>query len=197
MSGLKKLKHLSRWLALSGYVVMVAISFSCAKKPDTVRASRKNESINMNPAVSTQSEAQASIIYKIVAVSRPNSTSTGFSVDTDIQTPDNQFLPLTTTHDSSGSLSQGTFQDTARGAVVRVQAKCAGDGCMKYLLLVTVTKNNVALFQSAAVSYKDDLKFYSISIQQGVDAFFESIDALDSYSQAHNFTARNDAVQND
>lgn len=197
MTHLKKFKNLTKWFALSAYVVVVAVSFSCAKKPDTVRASRKNESINMNPAVSTQSEAQASIIYKIVAVDVPKSTSSGFSVDTDIQTPDNQFLPLTTTHDSSGSLSQGTFQDTARGAVVRVQAKCSGDGCMKYLLLVTVTKNNVALFQSAAISYKNDKKFYSISIQQGVDSFFENIDALDSYSQAHNFVARNDAVEND
>ena len=82
--------------------------------------------------------------------------------------------------------------------MVVVKAKCSGSGCLKYLLLVTVTKNNVAIFQSAAVSYKDDLKFYSLSIAAGSDqTFFQNLEELSGYSQAHNFTARNDCTETD
>ena len=189
-----------KWFSLSAYVFLIAVSFSCAKKPETVRAIKKTDSISMNPAVTAQSQAQVStknFNYNIVTVSRPNASGTGFTVDSEIQTPDNQFMPVTTTHDSSGAMSEGRFEDTARGAQVVVQAQCLGDGCLKYLLLVSVTKNNVRVYQSAAISYKDDLKFYFAAIAEGQGNFFLNLDDLSSYGDSHNFVARTDCTEKD
>ena len=189
-----------KWLSLSAYVVLVAISFSCAKKQETVRAVKKTESIGMNPVVTAQSQAQVStknFSYNIVSVNRPTTSATGFTIDAEIQTPDNQFMPITTTHDQSGTMSQGSFQDSARGAVVVVQAQCLGDGCLKYLLLVSVTKNNIMVYQSAAISFKDDLKFYFAAIAEGQGNFFKDLTDLSSYGDSHNFVARTDCTEKD
>lgn len=189
-----------KWFSLSAYVFLVAISFSCAKKPETVRAIKKTEAIGMNPAVTAQSQAQIStknFNYNIVSVSRPQVSATGFTIDAEIQTPDNQFMPITTTHDSTGAMSQGSFQDTVRGSVVVVQAQCLGEGCLKYLVLVSVTKNNQMMYQSAAISYKDDLRFYFAAIAQGQGTFFQTLTDLSSYGDSHNFVARNDCTEND
>lgn len=199
MSQINTARGLARkWLSLSACILVTALSMSCAKKPETVRAVKKTDSISMNPAVTAQSQAQVSTKnynYNIVTVSRPNATGTGFTVDAEIQTPDNQYMPVTTTHDATSTISQGSFQDTVRGAVVTVQAQCLGDGCLKYLLLVVVTKDNAKVYQSAAISYKDDLKFYFAAIAQGQGSFFESLNDLSSYGDSHNFVARNDNAE--
>ncbi len=199
MSQINTARGLARkWLSLSTCIFLTALSMSCAKKPETIRAVKKTDSIGMNPAVTAQSQAQVSTKnynYNIVTVSRPNATGTGFTVDAEIQTPDNQYMPVTTTHDATSAISQGSFQDTVRGAVVTVQAQCLGDGCLKYLLLVSITKDNIKVYQSAAISYKDDLKFYFAAIAQGQGSFFESLNDLSSYGDSHNFVARNDNVE--
>lgn len=185
-----------KWFSLTAYIFLIAVSFSCAKKPETVRAVKKTEYIGMNPAVAAQSQAQEStknFIYNIVTVSRPNATNGTFTVESEIQTPDNQYMPVTTTHDPSKNLSQGSFQDSARGAVVIVQAQCRGTQCEKYLLMVTVTKNGVSIYQSAAISYKDDAKFYFAAVAQGQGTFFQNLDELSSFGDSHNFVARDDA----
>ncbi len=201
MSQLKKKKIRTQTIFALYFFFILATGFSCAKKPATIRSPKIDESINMNPAVSNQAEQVSSakdLAYIIKTVTRPTASTAGFTIDSDILTPDKNFLPLTTTHDVNGSISQGNFQDSARGLVIDVKAQCAGPGCTQYLLLLTVTKSNVAIFQSAAVSYKDDLKFYTLSIAAGSGQnFFQNLEELNGYSQSHNFTAKNDCTEND
>lgn len=196
-----KKRSLTNEFKLVPFFFLLSVSFSCAKKPETIRSPKIAESINMNPAVSNQAEQLSTakdLTYIIKMVTRPTSTAAGFTIDADILTPDKTFLPLTTTHDLNGSISQGNFQDSGRGLVIDVKAQCFGEGCAQYLLLLTVTKSNTAIFQSAAVSYKDDLKFYTISIAAGSGQnFFQNLDELNGYAQSRNFTARNDCTLND
>ncbi|OFZ31972.1 MAG: hypothetical protein A2622_12100 [Bdellovibrionales bacterium RIFCSPHIGHO2_01_FULL_40_29] len=179
------------------FVVLCAVSFSCAKKPSGVRAVKKTESVNMSPAISNQSEQQAqaqNIMYKLSTVSTPTITSSGHTVDSDLQTPDLDYLPITTSHENGNLYSEGSYTDAKRGARVLIQAECFGSDCYKYLLLVTVVKNNLALYQTAALSFKDDCRFYTISMAQGVGNFFQSIDELDSYTQSKNYLPKNDCL---
>ena len=181
---------------------LLMASFSCAKKPETVRAAKKTESINMDPAVSTSSQAQGTqqnVQYTIVSVDRPKTTDAGYTVDFEIQTPDKLYIPVTTSFDKSGSVSQGSFQDSARGLSISIKAQCRGDGCFEYLLIVTVNRTGTVtpVYQSAAVSFKDDLKFYLVDIAQGKANFFQTLEELASYSESHNFKARNDCTDSD
>lgn len=183
-------------IATSLVLVLVTItSFSCAKKASGVRGQvKKSEYLNMNPGVSAQAEQQASVqnaVYKIASISTPNMTDAGLTVDFEMLTPSNQYLPVTTHHENSLE-AQGQYNDTQRGLQVIVSSRCSADDCSKYLLLITVTRNNTAVFQSAAVSYKDDCKFYSISVTNS----FQTLDALDSYvrSNPNYATPRNDCA---
>ena len=197
MFQIKNTKSLEKLFTFFFFIVVCAFSFSCAKKPSGVRAEKKIDSVNMNPAVSTQSEQQAqaqSLNYKIATLSVPKVVGTGFSIDSDLQNPDQQYLPITTSHEASNLYSEGSFNDSARGAKVYVQAQCFGQDCYKYLMMVTVVKNNQTVFQTAALSFKDDCKFYSISVAQGVATFFKSIQDLDDYANTRNYSPKNDCA---
>ena len=111
-----------------------------------------------------------------------------------MQNPDRQYLPVTTRHENGNMYSEGSFTDSARGAKVYVQAECFGADCFKYLLLVTVVKNNQTVYQTAALSFKCDTTFYSISVAQGVAQFFRSMDELNAYVESKNYSTNNDCV---
>ena len=197
MFQIKNTQSQEKLLTFFFFIFICAMSFSCAKKPSGVRATKKTDAISMNPAVTNQSEQQAqaqNLVYKIATLSVPVATETGFSVDADIQNPDRQFLPVTTSHESGNLYSEGSFSDAARGAQVYVQAECFGQDCYKYLMLVTVKKNNQTVYQTAALSFKDDCQFYSISVAQGVASFFKSIEDLDNYANTRNYSPKNDCA---
>lgn len=184
--------------SLTSIILMATLSLtalsSCSQKSKGVRSQVKSTNTNLNPAVSSQADQQAAAQnanYKIYSVSLPNQTGTGYSVDVQLTDPSNQYLPLTTNHDGGNLDSQGIYTDSARGVQVYVQARCSSDECYKYTLLVTVVRNNQSLFQSAAISFKNDCQFNAISVGANSGQMFRSLDELESrYS---NLQPRNDA----
>ena len=176
--------------------LLAITSFSCAKKATGVRGLvKKTSQLNMNPNATAQAEQTASaqkVLYKIASISTPSAAAdgSGTSVSFELLTPSNQYLPFTTTHTAGALSRQGLYQDTVNNVQVNIQSKCTTADCASYYLLVTVLRNNVALFQTGAVSYANDNAFYSISVTNG----YQSVDALESYVATTQYaTPKNDA----
>lgn len=185
-------------LSIAMMAAAVALS-SCSKKAAGVRAQVKTQRNDLNASVSGQADAQAAAqnaIYRIYTVSIPNETDQGQSVDVQLQTPDGMVLPVTTHHNSGQLDSQGRYTDSARGLEVYVQARCSADNCAKYLLIVTVLRSQQMVYQSLALSYKDDCKFYSLSSSANAGTFYSSLNAAESIlpRQYPNAVPTNDAL---
>ena len=133
-----------------------------------------------NSGIADQQAAAQNAIYKIQTISLPDLTDSGATISSELLTPSNQYLPVTTTHGNGTLDSQGVFNDTSRGLQVHVNARCSDTECYKYLLMVTVVRNNQAIYQSAAISFKDDCNFYSISNTSSTGSMFQSMDAFSS-----------------
>ncbi len=178
MKSKPNLKQITLVLFLSAFI------FSCApKKSSGVRAQVKSSQTNLNPAVSSAAEQQATLqnaVYKINTVSLPNLTGAGFTVNSELIDPSNQYLPVTTSHENGALDSQGVFTDSTRGLQVYVNARCSSDECFKYLLLVTVVRNNQAIFQTGAISYKNDCRFKSVSMGTNVGQMFQNMNDFES-----------------
>jgi hypothetical protein len=168
-------------IAMLGLFFFVALS--CAPKKQGVRGQIKTGQTSLNPGNSAIAEQQAqaqNAMYKINTISYPTPSDYGVSIDSELLTPSSDYLPITTNHQSSQMDSQGTFSDSSRGLQVLVNSRCSDMDCTKYMLLVTVTRNNQAVFQSGAISYKDDCNFYSISNTADTGGMFQSLDAFAS-----------------
>ncbi len=168
------------------------LAFSCAPQKQGVRAQVKTEQTNLNPATSTTADQQAqaqNAIYKINTVSLPVETNGGVVINSELLTPNSQYMPISTSHENGTLNSQGVFNDTARGLQVFVNARCDNASCDKYLLLVTVVRNNQAVYQSGALSYKDDCNFYSIAVGNSTGSMFQSMDAFANSSYANRASA--------
>ncbi len=156
---------------------------SCAKEPAGVRATVKTQQTNLNPAVSAQADQQAAgakADYKISTIAIPTQTAAGFSVDVELSTPSGERLPLTTRHENGNIDSEGVYNDTARSLQVHVMARCSQDNCTKYTVIVTTIRNNQAIYQATAISYKDDCKFHSVSASFNVGEFLKSLNEVDN-----------------
>lgn len=167
-----------RWILLFGLSVL---AFACAPKKQGVRASVKTGSTSLNPnsaAIAEQQAAAQNAIYKISTVSLPSATSYGVVVNSDLLNPSSQYLPISTTHSSGAMYTEGIFNDTSRNLQVHVNATCSDMDCTRYMLLVTTVRNNQAIFQSGAISYKDDCNFYSYSASNQAGQMFQSMDAF-------------------
>lgn len=166
--------------------LLLALGFaaiSCAPKKQGVRASVKTGQTSLNPGTAAIAEQQATAqnaIYKIASVSLPSPTESGVVVNSDLLNPSNQYLPISTSHENGLLDSQGVFNDSSRGLMVYVNARCSDYDCNKYMLLVTVTRNNQAIFQSGAISYKEDCNFYTVSNTAQTGQMFQSMDAFAS-----------------
>lgn len=194
MSQMKNLTVKS--LVMTFVIAAVAVSsFSCAKKASGVRASvKKTQNLNMNPQVSNQAEQQAasqSTLYKIATITTPTETAAGHSAMFELFTPANMYVPITTYHENGNLDAEGIYKDASRGNDIYVQTRCSADGCSKYLVLLTVVRNNTALFQTAAVSYASDCKFYSVSVTNS----FRDLNAFENYVQTTTYAnPRNDCA---
>lgn len=169
-----------RWVLL---ISLSAVTLACAPKKQGVRAAVKTGQTSLNPGASAVAEQQASAqnaIYKIASVSLPSPTDYGVTISADLLTPNNQYLPITTSHESGRLDSEGVFNDSARGLLVYVNSRCSDYTCNKYMLLVTVTRNNQAIFQSGAISFQEDCNFYSIANTATTGQMFRSMDEFDS-----------------
>lgn len=162
--------------------VLLSMS-SCSKKPSGIRAEVKTQKNDLNASTSAQAEAQAASLnanYTVLTVSVPSQTAAGHTVNVELQTPDGKVLPVTTQHENGYLDSQGNYTDSSRGLLVNVQARCSSDNCYKYIVMVTALRNNQMVFQSVALSYKDDCKFYSVSSSANAGSFYRSITEADN-----------------
>lgn len=163
-------------------LILSVFSGSCAKKSSGVRATVKTQQTDMNPYVSEQANLQgagANADYKISTITIPNSTSTGFSVDVELLTPSGESLPLTTRHENGNTDSEGVYTDSQRGLQVHVQARCSRDNCFKYTIIVTTIRNNQAIYQASAISFKDDCKYHSVSASFNAGEFIKTLNEAD------------------
>lgn len=175
-------KNLVKALNL-GLILLVFHSFSCSqKKASGVRGQVKKNQAVINPTTSTQAQQQAAAadaLYKINSISFPNATGSGHTVEVELLTPGNEYLPVTTSHENGNLDSQGIYNDTARGLKVYVQARCSTDDCFKYILLVTVTRNNQSVYQTGALSYSNDCKFNSISVSPNAGQMYQNLSTFE------------------
>jgi hypothetical protein len=175
--------HKTVKLILLSAVIIAGFS-SCSKKANGVRASVKSEQTNLNPSVSSQADQQAAAMnatYKIATISVPDESTN--SVNVELLNPSGQILPLTTTHANGKLISEGTYNDTQRGLQVVVQASCSADACYKYMIMVTVVRNNQALYQSIGISYKNDCKFNAVSASANVGVFLRTLQEVENKYQ--------------
>jgi hypothetical protein len=150
-------------------ITLLALCFtlaaSCAKKAsEPIRIkSRQPVAKSINETVSKESQLQATnqqINYEITVIERPSLDSENQAeVIFEVKTPDGRFVPITTSH-AKGSDAMGVFDDTAKNGIkLDIRARCEGDSCEKYLLLVTAVKNGYAHHQIVAISYASDCHF--------------------------------------
>ncbi|MGZ3725086.1 MAG: hypothetical protein ACXWQQ_04770 [Pseudobdellovibrio sp.] len=156
-----KTQKILKLILINGLILTLAAS--CSKAPSGVRAQVKSQANVLNPNTSTAATQQAAsngVNYTISTISTPQANASGgFDINVELQMPSGQILPVTTHHDSSNYFSEGVYTD-ANGVKVDIQGNCSSEGsCNKYLLLVTVYKNNQAAYQSFAISYSNDCKF--------------------------------------
>ena len=179
---------------LAGAIALSLTAFSCSPKASGVRAQVKTGQQNLDPSLSAISQQDATnqgVIYKINSVSIPNDVTAGQTVDVELITPSNQYLPLKTQHINGALETQGTYTDSVRGLQVLVEARCSANTCETYTLLLTVSKGGQKLFQTGAISYKDDCKFFSISIGLTVAPLFTNLGA---FANAYNPVRVGDAA---
>jgi hypothetical protein len=182
-------------LRLLVIVVASVLAFaSCAKKGTGVKAQVKTTQDSLNPSVSAAADQQAAsqnANYTVASVSVPNQTAGGYTVDSQLKSPSGELIPVTTHHENGILDSGGTYTDSARGLNVIVNARCTTSDCNKYLLLVTVTRNNAAVYQTLVVSYSNDCKFHSVSSSGSVGQYYTSMNQAAASSYAAT-PARND-----
>ncbi len=163
--------------------IFVCMSFSCSKKNPSVRATVKSQQVNMNQSGDSQAAAQASAFnanYKIASISVPNGSEGGYSVNVELQTPTGEVLPFTTYHNTNYLDSQGSYNDTQRSLRVQVQSRCSASDCFKYTLIVTILRNTQVLFQTTAISFRDDCKFNTTSTSVSIGEYMQSLDQAES-----------------
>lgn len=163
--------------------ISLSVLSSCAKKPSGVRATVKTEQTNLNPSVSAQADLQGASVnadYKISTIAIPTPTAAGHVVDVELLTPSGESLPLITHHENGIADSEGIYTDSQRGLQVKVQARCSQqDDCSKYTIIVTTFRDNQAIYQAAAISFKDDCKFNSVSASFNAGQFLQSLNEID------------------
>ena len=169
-------------IAAINLLLALAVS-SCAKQPKGVRAQVKTNTNDMSPSTTNQATQQAAAVnanYTISTLSLPEATQTGHVVNVELQMPNGSILPLTTRHENGNNFSEGVYNDTQLGNQVHIQANCSAGDCSKYLLLVTVYKSNQSVFQTFAISFKNDCKFNIASSSYATGSFFRDLTSAEN-----------------
>ena len=181
-------------MSIYGLLLMIVLMSSCAQKKTPVRSVKQTQSQMMNTTTSQPSIRAAdaqSLLYDITVLERPtfdfNNTP---QVVSEIRTPDGRYISITTSHQGSQD-SYGIVEDSKNGVRLDVRARCVGENCEKYLLLVTVVKSGYAYHQLAAISYNQDCYFNLENINYSVNTarFYASLDEL---NQRNNVQSKND-----
>lgn len=157
----KVISKMTQVVLMSFFVMMAA---SCDKPQRAVRATVKTQQNVIAPGPSSQADQQAAAMnvkYSIASIAVPvaSTSASGYTVNVELQDPSNAYLPFTTRHENGTNLIDGYYNDSSRGLVVHIEARCSSDACSKYTLLVTTFKNNQAVYQTFGISYDKDCAF--------------------------------------
>ena len=175
-----RISKMTQVVFMSFFMVMAA---SCDKPQRAVRATVKSQQNIIAPGPTSQADQQATAMnvnYSIATIAVPNSTNSGYTVNVELKNPANEFLPITTCHENGTNLIDGVYNDSARGLVVHVEARCSSDQCTKYTLLVTVFKNNTAVYQNFAISFKEDCRFSIVKSTTSFGQMYRDIGVAES-----------------
>lgn len=164
-------------------LVMATLAFSglsCAKKESKIRDVKTDQQV-MNPQITNQSIQQAEaqdISYVLNSVSVPVDNGNGTNtVTSEIVSRASNYIPIDTTHTSNQD-TYGVYDDPTQGTKLDIRARCIGQGCEKYVLLVTVVKNGYAYHQMAAISFAGDDFFYSEQRNYRVATMYKNVDEV-------------------
>lgn len=176
----KRISKITHVVFMSLFVMMAA---SCDKPQRAVRATVKSQQNIIAPGSTSQADSQASAMnvnYSIATIAVPVPTSAGYTVNVELKDPSNQYLPFTTRHENGTNLIDGVYNDSRRGLVVHIEARCSSDNCTKYTLLVTTFKNNAAVFQTFAISYSEDCAFNVVKSTTSFGQMYRDISVAES-----------------
>lgn len=175
------MKHTQSTLKIVLLAGLFSFGFSCAKQPSGVRVVKQVTGLAMNQAVSQQSMNDASamgVSYLLKSIERPEKMDNGtITVKTEVQTPDGQYLPLTSNHTTEKPQAYGIL-NLKSDEKLDVRAKCYGSECEKYIILVTVIKNNQSVYQIAAISNAHEDVFHYELLSTMRYQMFTSPDAV-------------------
>lgn len=164
-------------------VLFLAALSACSKTPSGVRPQIKNQQNDLNQQQSVTASQNAAAInanYSIATISVPENTTAGVAVKVELASPNGQYLPLRTVHEGSVTDSSGIYNDNQRGVQVQIESRCSNTiDCNKYILLVTVIKDGQAVFQTFAISYKDDCRFNVVSASPGNGTIYRDISSAE------------------
>lgn len=153
---------------------------SCAKKQSKIRGAKTQQQV-LNPQITNQSVQQADtqdISYMLNSVSTPQDNGNGtHTVVSEILSRASNYIPIDTTH-AVNQDSYGIFDDSTQGTQLDIRSRCIGEGCEKYVLLITVVKNGYAYHQMVAISFASDDFFYSEQRNYRVATMFRSVDEV-------------------
>lgn len=164
-------------------LVMATFAFSglsCAKKESKIRGAKTNQQV-MNPQITNQSIQQADtqdISYMLNSVSAPVDNGNGTNkVTSEILSRAANYIPIETTH-ALNQDTYGVYDDPTQGTKLDIRARCIGQSCEKYVLLITVVKNGYAYHQMAAISFANDDFFYSEQRNYRVATMYRNVDEV-------------------
>ena len=171
-------------------VLFLAAISSCSKAPTGIRPQVKNQKNDMNLQQSTaaaQAAASINANYSIATIAIPENTDGGVAVRVELASPDGQYLPVRTVHEGNVTDSAGVYNDTQRGVQVQIESRCSNTvDCNKYMLLLTVLKDNTVVMQTFAISYRNDCRFKVVSSSAGNGNYFRDISAAEiQYSNVY------------
>lgn len=165
---------------------------SCAQNASGTRGAKTSSRI-VRPQTSQASQQAAqvqNVNYILDSVSAPSQNSDGtYTISSEMHTPSGDYLPFSTTHTGAQDAG-GTYSDANSGNTLDIRARCIGDSCNEYVLLVTVVKNGYAYHQVAAISYANDCSYYVEERNTQIEQIYSSVQ--DVINQNSNLQAMND-----
>jgi hypothetical protein len=180
--------NMKQMIAFTGLIMFILLfQFSCAKKSASPRSVTKTAAVDLNPAVTRASNQVASqqeqykVNYTVSKIDYPKANTDGsYSVTSEIKTPLGQFVPITTTHSVGQLDANGVYTDTVNNMKIDIRARCEGTACQKYLMLVTVIKDNYAYYQVSVISYNQDCHFSYEERSPRIATIFQSLTEMAS-----------------
>ncbi len=169
------------------YLFVVTFVFSCSKKDESSEAAssntfQKTNVLKLNSAETDQAiiqSQQSNINYKVKTINTPSQTKTGYKVNFLVKSPNNRNLYFTTLHEN-GQLDVNLAKNDGLYKV-KIHARCSADDCFKYLLLISILKDNLVVYQNTVISYVNDCRFHSAISTDKIGKIFSNLNDAENF----------------